>query len=504
MEGISLEAGSLAGHLGLGNLVYLYDSNGITIEGELSLAMSEDVSLRFKGLGWDVQEVDGLDPAAVHAALDRACQVEDRPSLIIAHTKIGYGSSKEGSSSCHGSPLGPECLAGTREKLGWPAEPSFLVPDDVHQVWARWGEAGRQRRHQWDASRQAWAEAHPEAAATLKALEASPTLDELIQPLIEAAGTDKAATRALSGKVLTRAAELMPNLVGGSADLAPSNKTFLEGLGVISAGNFEGRNFHFGIREHAMAAAANGLILHGPWRPFIGTFLVFADYLRPSLRLACMMELPVTYVMTHDSFFVGEDGPTHQPVEHLWSLRVIPGLRVFRPADGLEVAMAWASALTSERSPHLMALSRQGLPPLDRPEGFDPRTVIKGGYVLSPEKGETPDVTIIATGSEVSVAVEAKPLLTEKGLDVRVVSMPCLELFMEQDPAYRDEVIPAQGRKVSVEAGVTLPWRALVGTEGLAIGLDHFGASAPSGVLKEKFGLTGPQVATTILAWCER
>lgn len=501
MEGLSHEAASLAGHLGLGNLIYLYDANKITIEGDLDLAMSEDVGLRFKGLGWSVDEIDGLDPEAVGAALDRACQVHDRPSLIIAHTRIGYGSTKEGTAACHGSPLGPECLSEMRVSRGWPAEPTFWVPEEVRGVWAAWGEEGRRSHREWRAACEQWRRDNPEAAADYDALWAVPGLDDLLEPLIEAAGGDKAATRVLSGKVLQRAAALVPQLIGGSADLAPSNKTSISGAEAISAASFAGRNLHFGIREHAMAAACNGMALHGPWRPFNGTFLVFTDYMRPSIRLAAMMRLPVTYVMTHDSFFVGEDGPTHQPVEHLWALRAIPRLRVFRPADGLEVGAAWTAALTSEDTPHVLALSRQGLPPLERPEGFDPHQVLRGGYVISLEAGEAPDLTVVATGSEVSVAVEAKTQLAGEGLDVRVVSMPCVELFMEQGAFYRDQVLPPGGRRASIEAGVTRPWRMIVGLEGLTIGLDEYGASAPPAVLQAKFGLTSSQVATTILAW---
>ena len=501
MEGLSLEAASIAGHLKLGNLIYLYDSNAITIEGELSLTMSEDVSLRFQGLGWGVQEVDGLDPAAVHGALERACRERDRPSFIICRTEIGYGSSKEGSASCHGSPLGPECLAEAREKANWPAEPTFYVPEEVREVWARWGEKGRDAHSKWQEAHDAWRSSCPEKAAVLDALNSTPTVDGLLDQLIEAAGTDKAATRVLSGKVLQRAAALTPQLIGGSADLAPSNKTFISGEAAISAEDFGARNIHFGIREHAMASLANGMSIHGPWRPYCGTFLVFSDYLRPSLRLAAMMKLPVTHVMTHDSFFVGEDGPTHQPIEHLWSLRNIPRLRVFRPADGVEVAAAWTSAITSESVPHVLALSRQGLPPLERPAGFDAKQVLLGGYVVSPEEGETPEMTIVATGSEVSLAVEAKAMLAKEGLDIRVVSLPCLELFLEQDRAYRDEVIPPGCPAVSLEAGISAPWRSIVGLDGLALGVDDYGASAPPTVLMEKLGFTADQVTAKILAW---
>jgi transketolase len=501
MEGITNEAASIAGHLGLGNLIYLYDSNDITIEGSLSLTMSEDVALRFRGLGWGVEQVDGLDPDAVRGAVARACDDRERPSLVVCRTKIGYGSPKEGSSSCHGSPLGADALAATRARLGWPAEPRFWIPEDVREVWARRANLARQDRAAWNTTYDQWRKDHPDEAARWDALREPPSVESLIDSLVEAAGTKKAATRVISGKVLQRAAALVPCLVGGSADLAPSNMTFLDGLPAVSRERHDGRNIHFGIREHAMAAVVNGMAIHGPWRPYCGTFLVFSDYLRPSLRLAAMMGLPVTHVMTHDSFYVGEDGPTHQPVEHLWALRAIPRLRVFRPADGVEVGAAWAAALSSTHAAHVLALSRQALPPLARPEGFQPRDVLRGAYVISPEAGAQPDLTIVATGSEVSLALEAKDILVARDLSVRVVSMPCVEAFLEQDESYRLRVVPRDCPVVSIEAGITGPWRAVVGLGGLTIGLDDYGASAPPEVLQEKLGFTADQVAARISSW---
>lgn len=505
MEGLTHEAASLAGHLRLGNLIYLYDSNGISIEGDLSLAMSEDVGERFRGYGWAVQEIDGLDPDQVRAALTKACApgASDRPSLIIGHTRIGYGSEKEGTAACHGSPLGASCVEALRERFGWPRDETFHVPPAVREVWAAWGRRNGERHARWDRLLAGWLERDPVVAAAWRGLfdgEGAPA--DLTGELVAAVGGDKGATRSLSGQVIQRATALVPALIGGSADLAPSNNTLVKGAASVGPGAFAGRNLHFGIREHAMAAVCNGLALHGPWRPYCGTFLTFTDYMRPAMRLSAMMGTPVTYVMTHDSIFLGEDGPTHQAVEHLWALRMIPRLRVLRPADGLEVAVAWAMALESRSTPHVLALSRQGLPALPRPAGFDPAAIRRGAYVIAPEAGPgAPAVTIVATGSEVSLAIAARAELARDGVDARVVSMPCVELFEQQAPEYRAEVIPPAVPAVSLEVGVTGPWRGVLGRDALAIGLDCFGASAPSEVLAEQLGFTPDQVARRIAAW---
>lgn len=503
MEGISHEAASLAAHWGLGNLIYLYDSNDITIEGDLSLAMSEDVGERFRAYGWHVQEINGLDPNQVRRAVAAASEEQDRPSLVVSRTKIGFGSPKEGKSSCHGSPLGPEAVTATRKKLGWPQDVEFHVPDDVKEVWHAWAARNGELRREWEARFEAWQRDGSKGGEAWRALTREELPADLLEQLVEAAGHDKAATRVLSGRVIQRAAQLITSMIGGSADLHPSNKTLINGEDSVSSGpsGFSGRNIHFGIREHAMAAVCNGLALHGPWRPYCGTFLVFTDYMRPSMRLAAMMGLPVTYVMTHDSFFVGEDGPTHQPVEHLWAARMIPGLRVMRPADGVEVAAAWAFALESRDAPTVLALSRQGVPPLERPAGFELKQVKRGGYVVSPESGKSPDLTIVATGSEVSLALDAKTLLVDGGLDVRVVSMPCVELFEKEDPDYRAEVIPAGPPVVAIEAGISGPWRGVLGRDALVLGLDDFGASAPPAVLCEKFGFTAEHAVRRIKSW---
>jgi transketolase len=504
-EGLSHEAASLAAHWGLGNLLFLYDSNDITIEGDLRLSMSEDVGQRFRALGWSVAEVDGNDAPAIRQAIASQCQDQQRPSLIIARTNIGYGSPKEGSAASHGAPLGPDGTESTRAKLGLAEGGAFHVPDEVRQVWAAWATRNGEARRQWEATLADWAQQEPKAAAEWQAWQEGTVPGDLLSQLVEAAGTDKAATRALSGKVLQRAATLVPSLLGGSADLSPSNKTSLAGEESLLSreGVLSGRNIHFGIREHGMGSIVNGLALHGPWRPYCGTFLVFSDYMRPSMRLAAMMGLPVVYVMTHDSFFVGEDGPTHQPVEHLWALRSIPRLRVMRPADGVEVAAAWTAALESKDRPFVLALSRQGLPPLSRSAEFQARDVLRGGYVLAAEKGDKPQVTLMATGSEVSLAVAAQAELAQAGVDARVVSLPCLELFQEQSESYQRQVLPA-GPTVVLEAGITTPWKAIAGPEALCIGLDDFGHSAPAGVLVDKLGFQPEAVSQRVLAWLGR
>ncbi len=504
MEGLSQEAASMAGHLGLSNLVYLYDSNEITIEGATSIAVSDDVVKRFEAIGWFVQYINGLNLTEIRAALEKACAEPERPSLIIGRTHIGYGSPKVDTPACHGSPLGADAMAACRETLGWPSD-TFHVPDEVREVWSTWAERNAVERERWERSLDDWRATGSEDAKAWDALASTDAPNDLLEQLVESVAGLDAATRVSSGKVLNRAAQLLPSVIGGSADLAPSTKTLLADEAPITTGleGFKGRNFHFGIREHAMASVANGMALHGPWKPYVATFMVFTDYMRPAMRLAAMMGLPVTYVMTHDSFFVGEDGPTHQPVEHLWALRVIPRLPVLRPADGLEVAAAWTIALESRDSPHVLALSRQGLPALDRPAGFDPRVIERGAYLLSAESGETPELIFVATGSEVSLAVEAKAILVEEGLDVRVVSMPCVEFFTAEDSAYQADLLPAGVPRVVIEAGVSAPWHAVVGADALILGLDDFGASAPNTVLREKFGFTAGQVAARVKTWLE-
>jgi len=507
MEGVAAEAAALAGQWKLGRLIFLYDDNEISIEGNTDIAFAEDVARRFESYGWHVDRCDGHDHLAIAAAITRAQAVTDKPSLIICRTVIGHGSpNKAGKASCHGAPLGPEETRLTKEALGWPQEPAFWVPDEVRSFFAELKAEKQAEARRWQEGFDAWRKANPEKAAVWEQHKNLLVPADLDVQLVEAAKSDKPlATRKYSELVIQRAAALVPTLVGGSADLAESNLTTIKGGGDIGPEccidhyqfSWSGRNFHFGVREHAMGAIVNGVVLYGGFRAFGATFLVFADYMRPPIRLAALMQAPSIFVFTHDSFFVGEDGPTHQPVEHLWSLRMIPHITLFRPADGVETAMAWAYALMEAKEPTILALTRQNVPLLERPAGFALRDVWKGGYVLSDVPN--PVATLIATGSEVGLAVEAQKLLTEQGIAVRVVSMPSVELFLRQPREYREQVLA--GRLAAIEAGRTDGWYRIIGLDGLAIGHDDFGASAPAGVLAEKFGFTPAAVAERVRQW---
>jgi transketolase len=497
MEGVASEAASLAGHLQLGRLTYLYDDNTITIDGSTEIAFSEDVLARFDAYGWHTQRVaDGTDLDAIRAAI-AAADDDPRPSLIAVRTTIGFGSpNKAGTAKSHGSPLGDDEVALTKQALGWPHEEPFTVPAEVRDhldVRSR----GQEQHAAWDERFAAYREAHPDLAAEFERRvirqelpdgweDALPTLD------------GKDATRKHSGAVINALAPVLPELFGGSADLAASNNTDVDDGGDFSATDRTGRNLRFGVREHAMASAANGMALHGGVLPYVATFLIFTDYCRPAIRLASLMQERVVYVMTHDSIGLGEDGPTHQPIEHLAALRAIPGLNVLRPADGEETAQAWKVAITSE-GPSVLALTRQGLPYL----GAKPADAVeRGAYVVTesrPDAADTdaaPDVILLATGSEVQHAVAAAELLAGDGHAARVVSMPSWERFAAQDRAYRDEVLPPAVRaRVAVEAAVPLGWERWVGDLGAVVGMERFGASAPAGELFEKFGFTGEHVA---------
>jgi transketolase len=502
MEGVSGEASSLAGHLALDNLVVIYDDNGITIDGPTSLAFSEDVGKRYEAYGWFVQRVDGHDHAQIAAALDTAVAEDARPSFIVAKTHIGKGSpGRQDKSKAHGEPLGPDETEATKKNIAWPLEPTFLVPDAVRALFADRAEEGKMRHQAWRQKLARFSEEQPEAKARYDALLERRLPDDLLEQLVAAVPDKEAATRALAGSIQQTAAKCVPSLVGGSADLTPSNKTYLKDDAVVRAGEFAGRNIHFGIREHAMGCFANGMALSDGFIPYTATFLVFSDYMRPAMRLAALSKLQCVFVFTHDSVYLGEDGPTHQPVEHYWALRAIPNLDFVRPADGLECAAAWTHALQRKDGPTVLSLTRQGVPPLTRPEGFTPRDMLRGAYVVDEAKAGTPDIVIIATGSEVSLAVEAKKLLGDKSGGVRVVSAPCLEAFERQDRAYRDGIIPPAARAVSIELGITQPWRGIVGREGLCIGHDDFGYSAPWTVIREKLGMTPEAVAARIEAW---
>jgi transketolase len=502
-EGISYEAAALAGHLKLGNLVYIYDDNGITIEGKTNLAWSEDVAGRFTACGWQVQKIDGHDYGQITAAIAAAKGEKERPSIIIATTHIAYGSpNKQDTSGAHGSPLGTDEIVATRARLGWRHD-SFTVPQEVSDICAERVAELKRRYAAWQRGFSAWHAANPEKAKLWdemwnKRLPAN-LADELCS---EIAGKD-GATRSLSGSVLQKVAALVPALAGGSADLSPSNNSDIKGSPSVQPGAFGGRNLHFGIREHAMGAVVNGMALYGCFIPYGATFLVFSDYCRPAIRLSALMNQQAIYIFTHDSFFVGEDGPTHQPIEHVASLRLIPGLQVIRPADGLETAMAWQSALQHNNGPTALILTRQKLPVIARSSAFDKSDVLKGAYVVSSPEG-TPDVVVMASGSEVHVAVEAATTLAASGIKVRIVSAPCLEQFSAQPASYRDEVLLPGIPRVAFEAGRGESWGRLIGCDGLFIGIEHFGASAPDKVLAEKFGFTAPQVAEKIAAFLKK
>ena len=504
MEGISHEAASLAGHLQLGNLIVMYDDNRITIDGSTSIAWSDDTAKRFEAYGWQVLRADANDRDAVAAALEQATAQSARPTLIVCRSHIGYGAPhKQDTSHAHGEPLGPEETLAAKRALGWPESPAFLVPPEVlahfGELRARWAK----ERAEWDAALARWRAADPARAERWASFRERRLPGGLVERLCEGAPTNAAATRAHGAAVMQKVAALLPGLVGGSADLETSNKTHLTGSPDVTATDFSGRNLHFGVREHAMTAIGNGLALAGGWLPFTASFLTFTDYARPSIRLAALMKLRAIMVYTHDSIFLGEDGPTHQAVEHLSALRLIPNLLVIRPADGLETAAAWGLALERAGGPTLLALSRQVLPALSRPATFSAGDLRRGATLLR-DSDARDAITLIATGSEVGVAVDAAERLATVGLAARVVSMPAPQLYAQQDEAWRRHLLPPGGRRVSIEAGVTDGWRALVGERGLTIGVDRYGESAPAEVLAAHFGLTGEAVAKRVREWAPR
>jgi len=499
-EGVASEAASLAGHLGLDNLIFFYDDNHISIDGDTALSFSEDVAARFRAYGWATWDIDGHDHAQINKALGEAVAHKGQPKLIRAKTKIGIGSIKEGSEKAHGEPLGEKAMKAWRESLKWEHE-TFFVPDDVRGLFAARAEVGKAEHAAWKTKLEAIAKADPAKADVWDRLIRKDVPANLYAELLAAAPAKEVATRVSSGIVEQRAAALVPSLAGGSADLNPSTKTYIEGSPAISKGEFAGRNIHFGIREHAMGAFVNGMALTEGFIPFGSTFLVFSDYMRPTIRLAALSHMQSIFVFTHDSVYLGEDGPTHQPVEHFWTLRLIPRVHFFRPADGQECAAAWAHALERRDGPTVMALSRQNLPVLPRGEQFDPAVMRKGAYVVVDAEGGAPSIVLIATGSEVGVALEAKKLLDAKGEKVRVVSAPCLEVFAAQDDAYRASVLPEGTPRVAIEIGVTAPWKSIVGDRGLVIGHDGYGASAPAKIIQKEFGFSPDTVAATIGGW---
>ena len=497
MEGVSSEAASLAGHLGLERLVWIWDDNRITIEGPTDLAFKEDVPGRFAALGWRVLPVDDAnDLEALAAVLEVARESDGRPTLVTVRTHIAYGAPHaQDTPGAHGAPLGEEEIAATKKNLGWPTLEPFFVPPEVAERGRRTAAAGAELEQWWQETVEAWSGAHPELAAEFHRRMEGRLPEGWDASLPEFSTGEKLATRAASGKALNALAERLPELVGGSADLAPSCKTLLAGSGDLEKGSWGERNLHFGIREHAMGAILNGMALHGGVRPFGSTFFVFSDYMRPALRLAALMELPVIWVFTHDSIGVGEDGPTHQPVEHLLALRAIPGLTVIRPADANETAAAWKVAVEHWQGPVALVLSRQGLPVLEGTAAGAAEGVARGAWVVAEASGAEPRLVLVATGSEVSLAVAAREILEGGGVPTRVVSMPSWELFDRQDAAYREEVLPPAVPTLAVEAGVSRGWRDHVGCHGGVLGMDRFGASAPGGVLAGKFGFTPENVA---------
>ena len=499
MEGISHEAAELAGHQQLGKLVWIFDDNQVTIEGATNLASSTDQLTRFESYGWHVERVaDGNDIPLLDAALRRAGEEQDRPSLIALRTTIGWGSpNKAGSADAHGAPLGPEEVEATKEALGYPSREAFWVAEEARGEWEIARTRGRAAEAEWRRAFERYRAAHPELARELEN-NLSGTLPDCWRDAIagfEPLGKPE-ATRNSSGRVLQRLAVAIPNLVGGSADLAPSNKTTIAGSPSILPDTRGGRNLHFGVREHAMGAVLNGMALHGGLEVYGGTFLVFADYMRPAIRLAALMGVPVRYVFTHDSIGLGEDGPTHQPVEHLMALRAIPNLLDLRPADALETADAWRIALERTDGPSFLSLTRQATPNLDRSATPAAADVSRGGYVFREPSGGQPDVILIASGSELALALGAGEQLETEGIPTRVVSLPSWYLFAQQEKAYRDAVLaPEVEARVSVEAGATLGWARWIGPNGRAVGIDHFGASAPWTRLYEAFGITADGVA---------
>ena len=504
MEGISQEAISLAGHLGLDRLIVLYDSNDISIDGPTSLAFSDDARARFESAGWQTQQVDGHDPEAIAVAI-AAAKAEPRPSMIECRTVIGYGApTKAGTAASHGAPLGADEIASTREKLGWSHAP-FAVPDAVLAAWRAAGERGRAAREAWEARRAALEEGRRSefdaAVAGDLPADLSEALAELKRTFAEEAPT--IATRVANKQTIGAIADALPSLIGGSADLTGSNGTKTDELVPIAPGDYGGRYLYYGVREHAMGAVMNGMALHGGVIPFGGTFLTFTDYCRPAIRLSALMELRVIYVMTHDSIGLGEDGPTHQPIEHLASLRAMPNLLLFRPADAVETAECWELALANAERPSVLALTRQGVPCLRAGESGNgaKNACARGGYVLREASVGTPRVVLFATGSECAIADEARQALEADGVPTRLVSLPCWALFDEQEPAYRESVLGGDDTvRVAIEAASTLGWERYVGSAGAIVGMRGFGASAPAKDLYARFGITADAVVAAAKA----
>lgn len=496
MEGINYEAFSLAGTLKLNKLIVLYDSNKISIEGNTDIAFTEDVPARFKAMGFKVLEVkDGNDISEIGKAIEEAKEDKEGPSFIKINTKIGFGSPKEGTADVHGAPLGADNIIAMKKTLGWPSEEPFFVPDEVYENYKAKAENLAKKEEEWNKLFKDYCEKFPEMKTLWDEYKDETKAGKLLDDEDFWSYDEKAdATRNLSGKVLNKLSAKLPTLFGGSADLAPSNKSYVNGAGDYSAENYAGRNVHFGVRELAMTGIGNGLVLHG-LKAYVSTFFVFSDYVKPMARLASLMEIPLTFILTHDSIGVGEDGPTHEPIEQLAEFRAMPNFNVFRPADATETIAAWYSAVTSKETPTALVLTRQNLPQL----AGSSKEALKGGYVVADSSKETPDAIIIASGSEVSLSIEAKEVLAKEGVDVRVVSMPCMDIFEKQSLEYKEKVLPKSVRaRVAVEALSEFGWGKYVGLDGKTVCLDRFGASAPADVLFKEFGFTVENVVKAV------
>ncbi|RPI69825.1 MAG: transketolase [Ignavibacteriales bacterium] len=498
MEGVSHEAASLAGHLKLGNIIFFYDDNDISIDGSTELAYTEDVGKRFEAYHWHVQHIDDVnDIEAIENAIKNA-QQDERPSIIVTRTHIGYGSpNKQDTAEVHGSPLGEEEVKLTKKNLGWPENETFLIPDEVRNFFDEVKRKGEEKEESWNKNFNRYKDKYPEEAQHLTDLKNGNFGDEWKKhlPVFKDEGK-KVATRAGSGKVLNAIAPYLPSLIGGSADLAPSNNTFLKDFPVFSSKNYGGRNFHFGVREHGMASVLTGMTLYGGVIPYGGTFLIFSDYLRPAIRLASLSGVSPIYVFTHDSIGLGEDGPTHQPVEHLASLRAIPKVVIIRPADINETVYAWQYAIEHKSSPVALILTRQGLTVLDQDKYPSAKNLLKGGYIL--KDSDSPVVILIASGSEVGITLKAAEQLEVEGVKTRVVSLPSWEIFEQQPPEYKESVLPPNIKaRVSVEAGVKMGWERYIGDYGEAVGIEKFGASAPGDVAMKNYFFTPENISET-------
>ena len=501
MEGISSETCSLAGHLGLSNLIFVYDDNRITIDGDTSLAFTENIEKRFEAHGWFVQTIDGHNHDEIRKAMKEAKNENQRPSIVIAKTTIGQGSpNKSGKASSHGAPLGEDEVSLTKEGIGWENREPFFIPEEVKEHFQTKIAHAEEKRKAWQNMYSKWEKENPEKATEWKRLWNKEVPTDLFEQLQKNLPSMPNATRAVSSEIQQHIADIVPSLTGGSADLASSCKTTIKDSSAVSSKDFSGRNIHFGIREHAMGSIMNGMSLYGTWIPYGSTFLVFSDYVRPSIRLAALSKIQSLFVFTHDSIHVGEDGPTHQPVEHIPSLRLIPDLHVIRPCDALETVAAWAMALEYKDGPSAMILSRQKLEAVERSPSFDPDVIAKGGYVLKEASSEA-SVVIISTGSEIGIACEVQKQLESAGTSARVVSMPCVEVFEKQSADYKKSVLPDGAKKCVIEATQGDLWYKWIGSDGLVIGMTSFGASGPASDVAKHFGFTPDDIVQKIKEW---